>query len=62
MGPGAGSETATLVELEEGVAGERQANREDPWADETDSRKVFGGGRKTWRGVGAKSGQGFDDS
>lgn len=38
MGSGAGSETGTLVELEEGVAGERQANREDSWADETHAR------------------------
>lgn len=38
VGSGVGSETGTLEELEEGVAGQRQTNREDPWAEETQTR------------------------
>lgn len=38
VGSGVGSETGTLEELKEGVAGQRQTNREDPWAEETQTR------------------------
>ncbi|EQB78791.1 hypothetical protein CB1_001107084 [Camelus ferus] len=46
---------------EEGVAGEPQANREDPWADETQAR-CSPEEEENERGTEVKSRRGFDDS